>query len=126
MPDAVREYQNQLAETAYNLIGLINDCRCETVGIVILVTNHHCDTDVKRLSAIHPCMGGNGAQFCSVRHKRGKLRVRATSWPTTLPYSLKIVASVSAADAQIRYVHRLKIHPALRAQCRTFRAAHYP
>src|ERR1700716_4248771 len=102
MPGAVREYQNQLVKTAYNLIGLINDCRCETVVIVILVADHHCDTDVRRLSAIHPCPRGNGAQFYSVRLERGKLRVRATPRPATLPYFLKIVAGVTAGDARIR------------------------
>src|ERR1700730_15442932 len=101
-PGAIREYQHQLVETAYNLIGLINDCRGQPIGIVILVTDHHCDTDMRWLSAIHQCMGGNAAQFRSVRHKRGKLRVRATSRPTPLPYSLKIVAGVSTADAEIR------------------------
>src|SRR6476661_5859437 len=102
MPGAVREYQDQLVEIACNLIGLINDCRSETVGIVILVTDHHCDTDVRRSSAIHLGMGAKRAQFYSVRLERGKLRVHATSWPATLADSLKIVACVTAGDAQIR------------------------
>src|SRR3984893_11797772 len=102
MPGAVREYQDKLVETACNLIGLINDRRRETVSIVILVTDHHCNTDVRRLPAIHPRIRGNGAQFCSVGFERGELRVRATPRPATLPYFLKIVASVTAGDAHIR------------------------
>src|SRR5258708_22708882 len=102
MPGAVREYQDQLVETACNLIGLINDCRCETVGMVILVMDHHCDTDVKRSSAIHLGMGAKRAQFYSVRLERGTLRVHATSWPATLTNSPTIVACVTAADALIR------------------------
>src|SRR6266849_7939812 len=54
MPGAVRENQLQLVETTCNLIGTINDCRCETVVIVSLVTDHHCDTDAWRLSYSHP------------------------------------------------------------------------
>src|SRR5882724_1053411 len=102
MPGAVREYQDQLVETACNLIGLINDCRSETVGIVILVVDHHCDTDVRRPSAIHLGMGVNRAEFYSVRLGRGKLRVRATSWPATLADSVKIVACATADDAYVR------------------------
>src|ERR1700730_16700096 len=102
MPGAVREYQDQLVETACNLIGLINDRRRETVSIVILVTDHHCDTDVRRLPPIHPRIRSNGAQFFSVGLERGKLRVRATPRPATLPYLLEIVAGVTASDAHIR------------------------
>src|SRR6266478_1104025 len=102
MPSAVREYQDQLVETACNLIGFINDCHSEMVGIVILVMDHHCDTDVRGSSAIHLGMGVNRAQFYSVRLERGKLRVRSTSWPATLADSFKIVACVTARDAQIR------------------------
>src|ERR1700741_3071890 len=102
MPGAVREYQDQLVETACNLNGSINDCRSETVGIVILVMDHHGDTDVRRSFAIDLGMGVNRAQFYSVRLERGKERVRATLWPAILADSLKIVACVTAGDAQIR------------------------
>ena len=66
MPGTVREYQDQLVETACNLIGLINDCRSETVGIVILVMDHRYDTDVRRSSAIHLGMGVNRAEIIRV------------------------------------------------------------
>src|SRR5208282_4567794 len=100
MPGAVREYQDQLVETACNLIGFIDDRRRETVGIVILVMDHHCDTDVSRLSTIHLRIDANRAQFYSVRLERAKLRVRTTPWPATLADSLEIVACVTAGDAQ--------------------------
>src|SRR6185437_3563846 len=99
MPGAVREYQDQLVETACNLIELINDCRSETVGIVILVMEHHRDSDAGRPTAVNLGMGVNRAQFYSVRLGRGKLRVRATSWPAALADSLKIVACATAGDA---------------------------
>ena len=57
---------------------------------------------ISRLGLAARAAMANRAQFYSVHLERGKLRVRAASWPATLADSLKIVDCATAGDAQIR------------------------
>src|ERR1700722_11334945 len=102
MPCAVRQFNDQLVETACDFTALIYERRCETISLVILVTGYHRHMDVRRLFAARLSLRSNGAPFGSVSVEHSKLHFGATPRPATSPYFIKIVASVSAGKVELR------------------------